>query len=84
MNVCNGKCNNSFRSYEIHYSFPILSIPITVILNEKFNNPMNIVFNKYFSTSKRLCDDIRCKDGIINYNVTTYFNIFYFRKFLYL
>ena len=82
MNVCNGKCNNSFSSNEIHNSFPILSIPITAILNEKFNNPMNIVFNEYFSTSKRLCDDIRCKGGIINYNVTTYFNNFLFPEIL--
>ena len=43
---------------------------------------MNIVFNKYFSTSKRLCDDIRCKGGIINYNVTTYFNNFLFPEIL--
>ena len=80
--VCNGKCNNSFGSSEIHYSSPILSIPITAILNEKFNNPMNIVFNEYFSTSNRICDDIRCKGGIIDHFVTTYFNKFLFPKIL--
>ena len=50
--VCNGKCKYSLGCSKIHYSSSILSVSITAIVNGKYNNPMNIIFDEYFTISK--------------------------------
>ena len=78
--VCNGKCNYSYGGSVLHYSSPLLSIAINSIKNGKYNNPMNIIFDEYFATSKITCEDIRCKEGIIEHYLTTYYNDFSYPK----
>ena len=79
---CTGNCNLSYGASEIHYCSPILSIPINYIIDEKYNNPLNIVFDIYFSTNKRICDDQICKNGITMNNTITYYNNFEYPFFL--
>ena len=50
--ICNGKYIYSYGGSVLHYSSPLLSIPITSFKNGKYNNPMNIIFDEYFATSK--------------------------------
>ena len=66
----------------IHYCSPILSILIAKILDEHYTNPVNIIFDIYFSSSKRKCNDMRCINGIISHNITTFYNNFEFPNFL--
>jgi hypothetical protein len=80
--VFNGKYNYSLGAIMEHYNSQLLSIPITSIIKGNYNNPMNIIFDKYFSISKRQCDNIRCKEGIVNYYLTTYYNNFRFPNIL--
>ena len=80
--VCNGKYIYSYGGSVLHFSSPLLSIPITSFKNGKYNNPMNIIFDEYFATlnSKITCEDIRCKEGIIEHYLTTYYNDFSYPK----
>ena len=80
--ACTGKCNLSYGASEVHYCSPALSIPINSIKDENYNNPMNKIFEIYFSTKKRKCDDIRCKNGIIMHNTTIFYNNFEYQYFL--
>ena len=61
----------------------VLSVPITFIVNVKYNNLMKFIFDEYFTTSKISCDDIRCKERIINYYLITFIMIFRFQKYLF-
>ena len=80
--VYSGKCNASLGCNDDHFSSPILSTPMFSILNTKYDNPMNIVFEEYFKVSNRECDDFRCKEGIIKHHITTYYNEFYIPNIL--
>ena len=80
--VCTGQCKYSKGEYNIHYCSPVLSIPIDKLNEDKYANPMNLIFDLYFASVKRLCEDIRCKNGIISHCNTTYYNNFEFPDFL--
>lgn len=80
--VCTGKCNASFGCNVDHFSSPILPIPMLSILNDKYDNPMNIVFEEYFNVLNREFNDFRCKEGIIKHHITTYYNEFCFTNIL--
>ena len=80
--VCTGKCNASFGCNVDHFSSPILPIPMLSILNDKYDNPMNIVFEEYFNVLNREFNDFRCKEGIIKHHITTYYNEFCFPNIL--
>ena len=43
---------------------------------------MNIIFDEHFSSSKKQCEDVRCKEGILNYYLTTFYNNFSFPNIL--
>ena len=77
-----GKFNYSLGESNTHYRSPILSIPIIKIIDKKYTNPLNLIFELYFSSFTRICDDIRCKNGIISHINTTYYNNFDFSTFL--
>ena len=79
---CSGNCNLGFGASDNFFCSPILSIPINVIKNDKYNNPMNIILDIYFNEQKRICDDERCKNGIIVHNITTFYNNFEFPNIL--
>ena len=77
-----GKFNYSLGESYTHYRSPILSIPIIKIIDKKYTNPLNLIFELYFFSVKRICDDIRCKSGIISHINATYYNNFDFPTFL--
>ena len=80
--ICTGKYNYSLGGFNMHYCSPILSIPIIKIIDKKYTNPLNLIFELYFSSVTRICDDIRCKNGIISHINTIYYNNFDFPTFL--
>lgn len=75
-------CKFSLGESFIHYCSPILSIPLSKIVDEQYNNPLNIIFDIYFSSDKRKCDEKRYMNGIISKNITTFFNNFKYPIFL--
>lgn len=59
--MCTGKCKYSSRESLTHYCSPILSIPIYKLFDAKYNIPLNLIFELYFNSVTRICDDIRLK-----------------------
>ena len=43
---------------------------------------MNYIFEIYFASKNRICDDPKCKTGIITHTITTYYNNFEYPHFL--
>ena len=72
----------SYGSTGIHYCPPVLSIPINIINDNKYNNPMNYIFELYFASKNRKWDDPKCKTGSIIHTTTTYYNNFEYPNFL--
>lgn len=80
--VCTGQCKYSSGDTKIHYCSPVLSFPIDIINKDKYTNPMNLILELYFTSVKRLREDIRCKNGIISHYNTAYYINFEFLNFL--
>jgi hypothetical protein len=77
-----GNCLWSYGSTGTHYCSPVLSIPINILNDKNYNNPMNYIFELYFASKNRTCDDPKCKNGIITHTITTYYNNFEYPNFL--
>ena len=80
--VCTGNCYYGLGTSDIFYCSRVLSISINELVNEKYSNPLNILLDIYFPDIKRICNDTRCKNGIIVHTIKTFYDNFEFPLFL--